>query len=91
MDADPLCDSGHRGHHAIVQLVIAGLRFHGDQRFVARLLSRLNVHKHHVVIERERGNRRAVHPLQVVQRPAFSVTLKSIVRIVANQVAIHHL
>src|SRR5690349_16787894 len=55
------------------------------------MLARQNVDENYIVIERERGNGSAIDPLQVVPGPAFSVFLKRIKRVIANQVAINDL
>ncbi len=91
MDADFLCHSRGAGQDAIVQLVIICLWLNRDQGLVARVFARLYIHKHHVVIEAQRRDRRAIDPLQVVHRPAFGIRFIGVKSVVANQVTVHDL
>jgi len=48
-----------------------------------------NIHENYVVIDGERGNRRAVSPDKIILAPAFAVTLESEIGVVGDQVAIY--
>ena len=60
-----------------------------DEGAFADAISGKDVDENYVVIDGERGHRRAVGPDEIVLTPAFSVALEGEIGIVGDQVAVY--
>src|SRR5207245_7531754 len=89
IEKDAPCRARGRGHDSIVDTVVVGKWNDGDECSFARAIRGQNIHEHHIVINRERRNRSAVAPYQVILAPAFAIALKREVGIIGHQVTVN--
>ncbi len=86
---DARTGAGGRGHDAVVELVVVGEGLDADERLLARTSARLHAHELDVVVDGERGNRRAPLAAHVVLRPAVGIALEGEEGVVADDVAVN--
>src|SRR4051794_38659598 len=87
MDTALLLRPRCRGQDAVVDLEVIRRGIEFDGSLVANLVAGRDVEKDRVVIDGERGNRRAVIPLEIVARPAVG-EFPNVVGVVADDVAV---
>src|SRR5262249_45206769 len=76
-------------NNPVVQAIVVGKWRHADKRFLAWAIRGKDIYEDDVVVDRERRNRRAIGPHEVILTPAFAIAFKRKVRIIRDDVAVH--
>src|SRR5947207_10669067 len=78
-----------RGDDSIINSIIVCKWRNADERPLAHAVAGQNIHEHHVVIDRERGNRGTVIPHEIVLAPSLTITLECEIRVVRDDVSVY--
>src|SRR5436853_292745 len=87
MDTNLVLRPGRRGQDAVIDLEVIRRGIQLDRSFVANLVAGRDVEEDRVVIDSERGYRRAVIPLEIVARPAIR-KFPDVISVVSDDVTI---
>src|SRR5947208_16961829 len=89
VDEDLALGATWRGDDSIINSIIVCKWRNADERPLAHAVAGQNIHEHHVVIDRERGNRGTVIPHEIVLAPSLTVALEGEVGIVGDDIPVH--